>query len=210
MITKEQIGYELEIEENVSVDDIRKAHPTDFLIWLSGSGQSPNGNRASYRYLVEMGKNVKFVKGEVSDATANQAFIYGIIDAVSRLTKPMRVFAISPTTLGFERAFKGKGVNCGLLQQLFEILAEKQCTITEVRFESGAEAIKIHIYNNSGDAKLIQEKKEQDSRQKEYKYNYKATVYQECLSKVSSVLATHGISEEIINEVMQIQSEQMQ
>ena len=64
MITKEQIGYELEIEENVSVDDIRKAHPTDFLIWLSGSGQSPNGNRASYRYLVEMGKNVKFVKGE--------------------------------------------------------------------------------------------------------------------------------------------------
>ena len=33
-------------------------------IWLSGSGQSPNGNRASYRYLVEMGKNVKFVKGE--------------------------------------------------------------------------------------------------------------------------------------------------
>ena len=64
MITKEQIGYELEIEENVSIDDIRKAHPTDFLIWLAGSGQSPNGNRASYRYLVEMGKNVKFVKGE--------------------------------------------------------------------------------------------------------------------------------------------------
>lgn len=36
MITKEQIGYELEIEENVSIDDIRKAHPTEFymVIWI--------------------------------------------------------------------------------------------------------------------------------------------------------------------------------
>lgn len=204
MITKEQIGYELEIEENVSVEDIRKAHPTDFLVWLSGSGQSPNGSHATYRYLVERGSRHDFVKGEVSDATANQAFIYGLINAVSRLTKPVRIFAISPTSLGFETAFKGKGVNHAILQELYELLAEKQCTITEVRFINGANAIKTHIYANSDDPRLIQEKKEQDTRQKEYKYNYKATVYQECLSKVASILASHNVSDEIINIVMDI------
>ena len=53
MILPEEIGYECEIQENISIDELRKDYKESIIIWLNGSGTSPDGKSGAYRCVLD-------------------------------------------------------------------------------------------------------------------------------------------------------------
>lgn len=198
MILPAEIGYECEIQENISLDDLREAYKDGIIIWLNGSGTSPDGKPGAYRCVLEYKGHTKFIEKQVPGATANQSMLMGAIEAVKCVNKPLRIFLISPTALGFASGFKGKGPNYSLVEQLCEDIKEKDCVLTEVQFINGSASIKKFVYScnpNQSDVEQFQRKQEEKSNR------YKEIIYRECLLKVEDVLANHGIDKSIIEAI---------
>ena len=53
MICAEEIGYEYEMEENTSIERIRNRHSDGIILWIKGSGRSPEGKSGKYRCVLE-------------------------------------------------------------------------------------------------------------------------------------------------------------
>lgn len=201
MVTTDEIGYECEIQENVSVDDIRKAYEDGIIIWLNSSGTSPEGKAAAYRCVLDYKGHAKYLEKDLPEATANQAMIIGAIDAIMCVNRSLRLYLIAPVALGFVNGFKGKGVNGNLIQQLCECIKDKNCLLTEVQFINGGNAIKKFLYScNPDKAKVALNNKVQEDR----KNRYKEMIYNECLLQVEKILARNGIGENIINDIREI------
>lgn len=81
MILPEEIGYECEIQENVSAEDIKQVYDDGIIIWLNGSGTSPEGKPGAYRCVLYYKGHAKFLEKELAGATANQVMIdtFGIL-----------------------------------------------------------------------------------------------------------------------------------
>ena len=204
LVTEKEIGYDLEIQENITIEELRRQYWEGIMIWLNASGASPEGKGGAYRCVMDFHGNVKYMEKELPGATANQAMIQGAIDAVSCVQKPMRVFICAPTALGYESAFKGKGVNSGLMQELFKLLLKKGCQVTEVRFTGGADLLRRYVLScDPGHTKLDElNKKEQQG-----KNYYQTKIYGECIEKVVAVLKKNHIDDFVIQEIMQIKAD---
>lgn len=204
----EEIGFDGETRENIGVEDIRKEYADGIIIWLSGSGTSPEGKPGAYRCALDYRGHVKYLEKKLPGVTANQAMIRGAIDALECINKPSRIFLVTPTALGFASGFKGKGPNAALIQQLCESISLKDCCLTEVQFINGADAIKRFVYScqpSKAQMELL-EKKQEEKRQYQGNY-YKEKYYEECLTKVVQVLTERGVEQEIIDEVKGIERE---
>ena len=198
MISPEEIGYECEIQENISIEELREEYKDSIIIWLNGSGASPDGKPGAYRCVLDYKGHTKYINNQVPNGTANQSMLTGAIEAVGHVTKPLRIYLISPTALGFVNGFKGKGPNGALVQQLCEIIKEKACFLTEVQYINGGAAIKKFVY----DCNPNKEEVEQYQKKQEEKASwYKEKIYKECLLKVEKLLISRGIDNRIIDEI---------
>ncbi len=200
MISKEDIGFNYEIQENISIEDLRKQYCDWIIIWMNGSGISPVNNAGVYRCVLEFKGNNKYIEGKLQAASANRAMVYGAINAVECVSKPIPLYIVCATHLGFDGAFKGKGPNADLLQELFELVNQKGCSITEVFCPSGAELIKKYVCSCNPDQKQPKVKKNKE----DYRDEYKRHLYRECLAKVKNVLEDAGVDKGIIDRVMEI------
>ncbi len=201
MVLAEEIGYECEIQENISVEDIRKEYDDGIIVWINGSGTSPEGKPGAYRCVLDYKGHAKYIEKELSGATANQAMLMGAIDAVMCVNKSLRLYLISPIALGFVNGFKGKGVNGNLIQQLCECIKDKGCLVTEVQFINGGNTIKKFVYscNPNKEKVALYNKMLVDKKNR-----YKEIVYGECLVQVEQILVRNGIDDKIIKEIRQI------
>lgn len=208
MISKKDICFECDIQENISVEDIRKEYEEGVIIWVNGSGSNPKGKPASYRCVLDYMGHTKYMEKEIPDVTAHYAMITGIIDAVKCINKSVRLNVVCTTSLGFAGGFDGIGVNSALFQKLYELIKEKKCTLTEVQCVGCGEKIKKFIYScnpdksgrNEYDAKVLEKEKK--------KYQYRAFLYSECISKVTKILTMRGVDSKIINEIKKIKPEE--
>lgn len=201
MVSAAEIGYEVEIQENVSIDDIRKEYTNGIIVWINGSGKSPDGKAGSYRCVLDYMGHVKYLEKQLPDATANQAMITGAIDAVQCVNKPLRLYLVSPTALGFVNGLKGKGSNGELIQQFCEVVKERNCQLTEVQFSGGSDEVKKFIYSCNPDKSQIDELERQQEKKKN---RYKEMIYDECLSKVVQILRENGVDKTIIEVIRDV------
>ena len=198
MSLAEEIGYECELEENTSIDRIRENHQDGICIWVSGSGPSPS-EEANYRIVMEVvGKGEKYYDSVCPGKTANQTMITGIIDAVNRVTQPMRLYIITATSLGFEKGLKGKGTNAVYLKELFDAVIAKKCQLTEVRWNNGSYDLKKYIISKNPNKEAA---KAFENKQSEKQLRFKEFVYRECLEKVTEILSENNVDETIIRMV---------
>ena len=195
MVSAAEIGYEVEIQENVSIDDIRKEYTNGIIVWINGSGKSPDRKAGSYRCVLDYMGHVKYLEKQLPDATANQAMITGVIDAVQCVNKPVRLYLVSPTALGFVIGLKGKGSNGALIQQLCEVVKERNCQLTEVQFLGGSDVVKKFIYSCNPDKSQIDKLERQQEKKKS---QYKEILYDECLSKVVQILQENDVEKTVI------------
>lgn len=202
MITANEIDYECEIQESISVEEIRKSYSDGIIIWLNASGASSDGKAGKYRCVLDYRGSVKYIEKNLLEATANQAMIMGAIDAMKCVNEPHRLYLIAPTTLGFVTAFKGKGTNCSLIQQLYEEIKKKNCVLTEVQFLNGGDAIKKFVYSCNPDKSQVEAYDKQQDEKKKY---YKKMVYEECLLKVERILLKHSVGDSILDEIRKIE-----
>ena len=200
MSLAEEIGYEYELEENTTIDDIKASHMDGICIWVSGSGPSPS-EEARYRIVKEAKAGARYYEKECPGKTANQAMITGIINAVNRVRFPMRLYIVSATALGFEKGLKGKGTNAGYLKELFGAVIEKNCHLTEVRWNNGSEELKKYIYSKNPDKEAA---KAFDNKQSEKQLRYKEFIYRECLEKVTEILLENNVGRNVIYRVNEL------
>lgn len=203
MVSAAEIGYENELQENISVEDLRKAYTDGIIIWVNGSGKSPDGKAGSYRCVLDYMGHVKYLEKQLLDATANQAMLIGAIDAVQCVNKPIRLYLICPTALGFVNGLKGKGPNGALIQQLCEAVKERSCQLTEVQFSGSADAVKKFIYTCNPDKSKLDELERQQEKKKN---RYKEAIYNECLSKVIPILQKNNVDKAIIDEIKKLRN----
>lgn len=191
----------------MSVEDIQKLHIRDINIWITASGCS-GGKEGQLRYILQYGNGTKFGEEMLSGATANQAYIQGAIHAVRRITGSFRICIIVPTALGFEKGFRGKGVNGELIGTLYEEIAKRGCTLTEVRYLNGADVIKKYIAQNADNTKYADElerkQNEKQNKKQNKKLQYEMKIYKECLVKVCRILEAEGIDNEILEKINKI------
>lgn len=204
MIFSEEIGFENELQENISIEDIRKEYNDGIIIWLNGSGASQEGKMGAYRCVLDYKGHVKFIEKQLPEATANQSMITGAIDAVQCVNKSVRIYLITPTALGFATAFKGKGTNSVLIQQLYEIIKQKNCQLTEVQFINGGDAIKKFVFSCNPDKTQINLYEKQREKKQENRMKYKEMVYQECLEKVAQILRKNAVDTDLIEAIREI------
>lgn len=202
MITKEQIGFESELSENITPEYICNLYPDEILIWVSGSGCNNERTYGKYRVVMQYKANKVYYENTVEDATANQVALYGILEAISHVNKSIGVCVIVATALGFEKGFKGKGANAELVQKIYTALFEKGCTLTEICTPNGSDVIKKYISDNSG-GKFT--KKDKDDRKQYYKDQYKLNLYNEWKAKVIAVLNDNNVDEEVIEKIKNLQ-----
>ena len=202
MITIDEIGYEYEIQENISIEEIRKSYSDGIIIWLNASGTSSDGKVGKYRCLLDYRGSVKYIEKNLLEVTANQAMIMGAIDATKCVNKPQRLYLITPTALGFATAFKGKGTNCSLIQQLYKEIKEKNCVFTEVQFLNGGDVIKKFVYSCNPDKSQVEAYDKQQNEKKKY---YKKMIYKECLLIVERILLKHSVDNSILDEIRKIE-----
>ncbi len=201
MVCMDESGYELEQIDNMTVEDIRRMYSDGLIVWLCGSGISASGRKSNYRCVLEFGGVTKFLSGDVEGNSPNKAMIEGAIAAVSHISKPIRLYFISATTIGFKAGFKGKGANGELMQELFRLVLDKNCCITEVIYSTGSDMIKKYVSKLNPDKRqMLQEENILSEKQK----RYKEIVYKECLEKVRNILINYEAENEVINEVMKI------
>lgn len=197
MSIADEIGYELEIQENMAINDIKESHKDGICIWVNGSGPS-SSEEARYRIVMEAGALSKYMEKECPGKTANQVMLTGIIDALKCVLRPMKIYTISATALGFEKGLKGKGVNTLYFQKLFDLVREKKCQITEVQWKNGSYDLKKYIYSKSPD---IREAQNFENKQNEKQLRFKECIYRECLEKVTAILKEHYVNENVIRKV---------
>ncbi|MBE5869779.1 MAG: hypothetical protein E7294_00740 [Lachnospiraceae bacterium] len=192
MVTQEKIGYEIELQENISIDSLREQYQNGIIIWLTGSGPSPDRKSGCYRLVLDFAGHTKYMEKELPGKTANQTMILGAIDAVECVNKPFRLYIVSATALGFAGAFRGKGVNSSLLQELLFLIEQKACYLTEVQFYNGADLIKQFIRSCNPNKTTVKKK------------DYKQLIYEECLGKVERLLVQENVSREVIDRIRNI------
>ena len=207
MICAEEIGYEYEMEENTSIERIRNRHSDGIILWIKGSGRSPEGKSGKYRCVLEYKGHTKYIEKDLPDATANQAMLLGAADAMECVNKPVRIFLVTPVQLGFVGGFKGKGVNADLVQELCKAIKAKRCQLTEVQYYNGADEIKKFVYSCNPDKSAMAHLEKKQEEKKQYINAYKAKIYEECLEKVVRVLTSYGVANSLLDEVRNIGKE---
>ena len=198
------IGYQEEWQENVTPEDIRREHENEILLWVAGAAKSPVDADGHYYCCLDWNGALKYFEGDVPGASANAAMIEGMIAAASGIKRSASVCLIPITLLGIKNAFKGKGPNAQRLCAFFDVLREKECTLTEIQYPGGAEEIKKLIFaaDPTGQAAKRIEKEKANARKGVAEYKEK--VYAECLAKVERVLALCDTPQEVIDRVRNI------
>lgn len=207
MVSANDIGFECDIQESVSIEDIREEYKEGVILWLNGSGAGPEGKPASYRCVLDYMGHIKYMEKNISDVTAHYAMIAGAIDAVKCINKSVRLNIVCTTSLGFAGGFKGVGVNCVLFQELYELIKEKKCTLTEVQCMGCGETVKKFVYSCNPDETMHNEYDIKMADKEKRKYQYKEYLYNECLSKVAEILVMRGVDNGIIREIKKIKPE---
>lgn len=207
MITAEMVGYEFEEQENISVKDLQKSYSGNVILWMTGSADSAGDKSGKFRYVLQFNEGKKYYEGDLKQTTANRAMILGAIDAIKKMNKPAHIYLVVATSLGFQSGFKGKGPNGDLIQKLLELIAEKKCTFTEVKYTNGANNIKRLVYSVSGDEGLIHKLEGEEHQNRTYQNKYKETIYEECLAKVRRILEVEKVDSKIIALVQDIKPE---
>lgn len=211
MISSKEINYESELIDNITIEDIKNNYSDGFIIWLHGSGASDESGTSTYKCVLEYKSNLMFFSGKIDGNSPNRAMIEGAIEAVGHVNLPKRIYIIAPTQLGYLGAFKGKGVNGERLQELFEKVKEKNCFLTEVCIASGGDMLKKYTGNsqNVKDEKCsksyIENSINRNMAASEKQNRYKRMIYNECVSKVISILSKYSVDEKIINEINEIE-----
>ena len=193
MVTEEDLQYEQELLENLSVEDIRQMYPDEVLFWVRGSGASAAHPEGAYYGVLDYRGNVRFMEGSVKGATAYGAILEGVKAAAERLRTPVRFHVIAPTDLYFRRTgFEGRaGQNGPLMQEIFETLYRKGCRMSYSRADS--DTVKEWINSHA-------------DRPMEPKENrYRKIVYRECLGKVTEILRNYRVSDEIIRRISELE-----
>lgn len=83
--------------------------------------------------------------------------ITGAINAVQYVNKPVRLYLVSPTALGFVNGLKGKRPDGALIQQLCAVVKERNCQLTKVQFSGGSDVVKKFMYSCDPDKSQIDE-----------------------------------------------------
>lgn len=190
MVTREDVNYAEEINENLSAEDIRNLYPESLLIWVCGSGCGAGRPFASYSCVLDYKGKTKHLDGEVHAASANAAMIEGFKAAVENVKIPVSILLLTPCPLGFSGGFRGKGPNSAGIQAAVELVKEKGCSLT-TSVVTG-EVVQKSVASQSG--KTLEPRANK----------YKITIYRECIDKVCRLLLKHGVDQEIIDQVRPI------
>ena len=190
-VTAEEIGYEEEILENLSVEDIRKEYGGELLIWISASGSSFSRPEGTYYALLDYKGHREYREKSLPGESANRMMIHGMIDTIRSLKRACQIRLIVPARLGFEAGFRGKGTNVELLQEALRAVREKECRLTVLFFPGGADLIRAEVMAASG---RIDERKSAGNR-------YKDMIWRECLMRVTELLRRRGVDPAVIEEV---------
>lgn len=65
MVTREDVSYGEELNENLSAEDIRNLYPDSLLMWICGSGSGAGHPAACYSCILDYKGKTKFIEGEV-------------------------------------------------------------------------------------------------------------------------------------------------
>lgn len=77
--------------------------------------------------LVYKGRNKKLTKYDINAHSSNECMLYGIIDAVSAISKPTDIMILVPTSLGFNTP---NSKNYSLCSEIIRSLSDKGCNIS--------------------------------------------------------------------------------
>ena len=193
MINDQDVNFEQETMENLTVQEIRGMYKDELILWISGSGVGPGRPCGCYYGLLDYKDNVRYMEGEFPNATANQAMIRGLTEMVQAVKKPLRLIAVSPCPLGFTAGFRGKGTNGTLIQDALRGIKEKGCSLTALVLPGQAEELRMWIMEHSG--RKVESKKNK----------YKEMIYRECLGQVTEILKASGIDSGIIGRIEMIE-----
>lgn len=207
MISKQDIEFESDVQENVTIEDVREEYSDGVIIWLNGSGASPSGKPGAYRCVLDYMGHIKYMEKKLEGATANQAMIIGATDAIQCINKPVRLYLVCTTALGLARGFRGSGPNGSLVQKMYELIKKKECTLTEVQCINCGDVIKEFVYSCNPDESKHSDYEKSKADKRKYKQQYKDILYNECISQVVEVLRTNNVSSYIIDEVRKIKPE---
>ncbi len=145
-LTSAQLDYKFEEVRGKSLEDILHTHSNDICIILRGSGHDHAIDKKSHYEAALWYKGITMmINGELNNESANQTMIKGLTECVKHINRPMRVCVIVATQLGFEKAFKGSGINCALIEDFYEELYSRGCTFTQCLYM--ADAIKTFLRN---------------------------------------------------------------
>lgn len=204
MINKEDVSYEMDLQENISVKELQKFYEGDVLLWVTGSANIQT-REGYYRYVLQYKDAYKYYERKIADVTTNQAYIKGAIDGVKRISRDKRICIISATPLGFEMGFKGKGANGSLIQELCQEIRSKGCKLTEVRYIGHAAELKRFLDQVSG--KPIRDyDAENKERKKKERIDWKKSIYVECIDKVLAIVSDK-VDEELISQIKKLPDE---
>ncbi len=82
----------------------------------------------------------------LEDTTANRCIILGLIDAVKLLKKPCKVNLVTSTPIGVVTVMKkGKGTNGDIINELLNLLKEKNCEAEFFAVEGEGDKLNAYI-----------------------------------------------------------------
>lgn len=154
-ITKEDLDFKTEIHQNCSIEEMIKLYPDSLIIVANGSATS-SVKKGKYRYELIYHDKTLYVENEFDTTSANRAAIKAVSVAVNRINRSCKIVVITAVHIGMVNAFRSKGINAIEIQNIFKILKDKKCTLTEAYFVNGSREIKrfFRKSNKSNSSKI--------------------------------------------------------
>lgn len=110
-------------------------------IYVTASGYGPSHD-AYYRVAMQYNNVVIVRKAFCNNSTVYGAMYQGILDCIAHITRPVMIYIIAPVPLGI---FSGGKANSRLKRAIIHSLEDKDCSVTNVFFEGGADKLKSYI-----------------------------------------------------------------
>lgn len=132
------------IEDTIDIETYLLQNP-DKLFLLVTSSCLPEKRRGSYKLMLRFKGQSKLLTKDLNNVVnANECALIGVKDAICSLTAPnFEIILLNCIGTGLHRYVKdGKCSNKQLIEEIFSLLEEKQCFISELIFKGKANEIK--------------------------------------------------------------------
>jgi hypothetical protein len=132
------------VENNIDIETYLLQNP-DKLFLLITSSCLPEKRRGNYKLMLRFKGQSKLLTKDLNDVSnANECALKGIKEAINSLTAPnFEIILLNCIGTGLHRYVKdGKSSNKELIEEIFKLLDEKQCFVSELIFKGKANEIK--------------------------------------------------------------------